>query len=171
MNLRKLGYYYKLKRIFIPINLNLIFLLESPPSSGKYFYDTTGEITEPLFSAFMQVFNINASNKEEGLKEFCKRGYLLVDATYTPVDKMKSRERKQTILNDYINLVMDLRNLIKNKDVKIILIKTNIYRLLKDKLLKDGFSIFNGDTMIPFPSNGWQKMFQERLRIVLKPAH
>lgn len=96
------SYYINLRNHYNPININLIFLLESPPASGKYFYDTTGEITEPLYKAIMQAFNINAECKEEGLEEFCKHGYLIVDATYTSVNKMTNKDRNKTILDIYL---------------------------------------------------------------------
>lgn len=42
-----------------PSPLKLVFILESPPVSGKYFYDPTGKTTEPLFAAMMKVIREN----------------------------------------------------------------------------------------------------------------
>ena len=43
--------------------------------------------TEPLFSAMMKdVLELSPQTKHEGLTEFETRGYLLLDATYTPVN-------------------------------------------------------------------------------------
>lgn len=49
--------YLQLRNRYLPSKLNLLFILESPPVSGNYFYDETGKTTEPLFSTFMKFLN------------------------------------------------------------------------------------------------------------------
>src|SRR5438876_1096168 len=93
-------YYINLRNQFTPQNINIIFLLESPPASGNYFYNPAGSISEPLYQALMEYLGINVRTKVEGLTEFRNRGYLLVDATYTPVNNIiNSIQRNQAILN------------------------------------------------------------------------
>ena len=82
-------YYSNLRRQYYLTAINLIFLLESPPSSDNYFYNKNGEVTESLFTAIMNFFNIHAESKEDGLKEFCKEGYLLVYAIHFPIQNIK----------------------------------------------------------------------------------
>jgi len=159
-------YYKNLRNNYTPEKINIIFLLESPPESGLYFYDTTGLITEPLFAEMMRFLEIQAENKEQGLTEFCKRGYLLVDATYTPVNKIKNRsQRDRIILNDHANLTEDLKNLksLVNK-TPIVLIKANIYDLYIERLALQGFNIINGKVKIPYPD--WRHI--DRFHITLK---
>lgn len=63
--------YLNFRNRFIPLNTKIIFVLESPPASGKYFYNPDGKTSEPLFRAMMKdVLGITPSSKEEGLKEF-----------------------------------------------------------------------------------------------------
>ena len=50
-------YYLRLRKRYLPSKLNLLFILESPPVSGKYFYDETGATTEPLFRGIMKLLN------------------------------------------------------------------------------------------------------------------
>ena len=64
-----------------------------PPASGKYFYDPTGAITEPLFSAFMRHLRISPLTKERGLQELQRIGWMPVDATYEQVDKLSALAR------------------------------------------------------------------------------
>jgi len=40
-------YYLKLRNKYLPENLRIIFIAESPPASGRYFYDETGSTSEP----------------------------------------------------------------------------------------------------------------------------
>ncbi len=140
----------------------MIFLLESPPASGKYFYDTSGKITEPLYASFMKFFKIITATKVEGLRQFCDKGKYLVDATYTAVNKMPGKTRKQTILNDYINLKADLNSIIQSRNNRIIIIKCSLYDLLFKKLKEDGYNV--KDCRIPFPSHSHQRKFQELLQ-------
>ena len=37
-------------------------------------------------------------------------------------------------------------------------------------MIKNGFNVINDDEMMSFPSNGWQKLFHDKLVIVLKQA-
>lgn len=162
-------YYIRLRNQYLPKNLKVIFILESPPSSGKYFYDIKGSVLEPLFSYMMKcVINFNPINKKEGIRKFCEECYFLVDATYTPVDKLTDTVADKIIIENYPKLVEDLRNIINRKKVKIILVKSNVCKLLEKRLLNDGFEVINNKKIIPFPSHGWQKIFCKRIEQLLK---
>src|SRR6516165_4799320 len=80
-------HYLRLRRAYQPENIRLVIIAESPPAFGKYFYDPTGSAKELLFAAFMQQLGIAPSTKQAGLRELKERGWVLVDATYQPVDR------------------------------------------------------------------------------------
>jgi hypothetical protein len=46
-------YYLRLRKAYQPSSPKLVIIAESPPASGKYFYDSTGSPKEPLFAALM----------------------------------------------------------------------------------------------------------------------
>ncbi len=70
--------YHRYRDRYLPENRKTVFVLESPPVSGKYFYDPDGVVTEPLFRAMMKdVLDTDPKTKEEGLGEFAARGFLL----------------------------------------------------------------------------------------------
>jgi hypothetical protein len=48
---RKRSAYLRLRRRYKPKRIKLIIVAESPPASGRYFYDPRGRVTEPLFAA------------------------------------------------------------------------------------------------------------------------
>ena len=158
--------YKSFRNKYKPNNIKLIFLYESPPSNGLYFYDKSGTIGEPLFSAMMRLLDFTPQNKGEGLKEFCRRGCFLVDATYTPVNEMNNTKRKETILNDYIKLKKDLLSIDKSKRKPIIIAKCTLHDLLYDYLFEDGFNIINSEC-IPFPSNRNQNRFYHEMKLLL----
>ncbi|MDP3763054.1 MAG: hypothetical protein Q8Q92_00090 [bacterium] len=158
-------YYITLREKYVPQNIRTIFVLESPPTSGKFFYNPIGETTEPLFSAMMKcVIHIKPNTKDtkaDGLARFQKAGYLIVDATYTPVNGLSRRQRNKIIERDYPDLLGDLNTLVSKKKskTKIILVKANICRLLEPKLVADGFNIANAGAVVPFPAYGNQRKF------------
>lgn len=161
-------YYIDLRNKYRPDNLVTIFVLESPPASGKYFYDESGRVTEPLFKGLMKALGYKALNKQDGLLLFSDKGLFLVDATYQPVNEMKGKLRNDTILSDFKNLVADLNNLSPQKKVPLILVKANICRLLESKLTAEGFEVLNGGIVVPFPSTGQQSRFHDQIGKVLR---
>jgi hypothetical protein len=83
-------------------SIRLVIVAESPPASSKYFYNTNGKVSEPLFKALMKQLCIRAPNtKADGLREFQKRGWVLVDATYQPVNKLSSGGLRWITVTDY----------------------------------------------------------------------
>jgi hypothetical protein len=160
-------YYISLRNKYFPKKMKIVFILESPPVSGKYFYDENGRTTEPLFSAMMKLLIFRPRDKQEGLKYFAEKGYFLVNATYEPVNKLKHKNRNDTILRNYQNLVADLRKHGVSKKINVILVKANICRLLESKLLSDDFNVKNRGVIIPFPSNGRQKEFSTAIQEVI----
>jgi hypothetical protein len=73
-------------------------------SVRQYFYDETGASSEPLFAPLMNQLDPSQSRratKEVGLREFQRRGWLLVDATYEPVNKLDRSSAGRVIERDY----------------------------------------------------------------------
>ena len=155
--------YLSLRKKYLTEKLKIIFVLESPPASGLYFYDENGKTTEPLFAAMMKLLDFSAKNKKEGLELFQKEGYVIVDATYEPVNRLKGKQRNDVILRDFDALIEDLEKISPGKQVPIILVKANICRLLEARLEQHGFNVENKGIVVPFPSTGQQKKFHEEI--------
>lgn len=146
-------YYKELRNRFLPKKIKMIFIFESPPSGGGYFYNPEGKISEVLFRAMMQsVLEANPSTKEEGLKKFAEEGFVLINPIYEPVDKLPDKKADELILKNYSNFLLDLKKTIdEDYSIPIILVKANICRILETPLKKDGFNILNKGMVIPFP--------------------
>jgi hypothetical protein len=159
------SHYLQLRTNYQPAKIKLVFLLESPPASGKYFYDPQGKTTEPFFAALMRLIGQNPATKEEGLTAFQARGLLLMDATYQPVNKITSeRKRNQTILDALPELIDDLNHTLTYPRTPIILVKANIYHLLGAWLKQKHFNVVNDEEVIPFPSHNHQPEFHDRVQ-------
>jgi hypothetical protein len=77
----------KLRQSFRPDRIATLFVGESPPRSGKFFYlQNTG-----LYRAMKSVFNW----KGDFLSEFKARGFYLDDLSLIPVNGMGRMERRQ----------------------------------------------------------------------------
>jgi hypothetical protein len=164
--------YLSLRAPYLPDERKIVFVLESPPKSGLYFYNPQGRVSEPLFSAMMKdVLEVRPKSKEAGLREFASRGCLLIDATYTPVnhDELSQRARNQRILRDLPVLIDELRKY-AGPATRVVLVKANICELLEATLVGKGFPVINRGVRIPFPSNGQQGRFRETIRRVLEFA-
>jgi hypothetical protein len=81
------------------------------PASGLYLYNPAGAASEPLFRALMQQLPFSPVNKESGLREFKRRGWILVDATYEPVNELSPSKRDRAIVGGYQSLREDLASL------------------------------------------------------------
>jgi hypothetical protein len=170
--------YLALRLPYVPENIRLVIIAESPPAGGLCFYNPTGRTSEPLFAAMMKQLGLSPTTKEEGLRKFQQCGWVLVDATYEPINKLgpdSNRDRDGMIDRAYPLLRDDLASLALDPSTPLVLIKANVCRVLKPKLVKDGFKVVNGGTVIPFPSNGWAnprsdglKSFSEQFAAVVR---
>ncbi len=162
-------YYVRLRDRYRPAQTRLIFIAESPPASGKYFYDQTGRVTEPLFRALIRdVMGLSVAYKAEGLRAFQEEGFTLLDATYVPVNEgMSDKEREKAVLSGYTRLSQEVMALSPAKTTPLVLIKTNVCRLLEPRLLQDGFVVKNKGVIVPFPSSGQQRRFREAMKRVI----
>lgn len=160
--------YISLRNQYLPKNLSAVFILESPPEGHGYFYNAEGRVSEVLFRAYMKLLKVSPKNKKEGLEKLAEKGWLLVNPIYQPVNKLPDKEADKLILNNYDNFLSDLGGLTKkNMNVPIILVKSNILRLLEKPLLEDGFNVINDGFLIPFPLHYHAKRFQDGVEKLL----
>jgi hypothetical protein len=157
--------YLDLRRRYEPRSIKLVIIAESPPASGLYFYNPTGRVTEPLFAALMKQLRLRPKSKDEGLRALQENGWVLVDATYEPVNGAGSG-RDTVIERDYALLRDDLAALTPDRSTPLILVKSNVCRILEPKLVADGFNVLNRGQTVCFPSHGWQPMFAKQFSAI-----
>jgi hypothetical protein len=162
--------YLSMRRQYQPERPRLVIVAESPPASGLYFYNRDGAVTEPLFAAMMKQVGYAPKSKQDGLSRFQQEEWVLVDATYQPVDKLGKSKKERTIVNDYPLLRADLTSLLADPSVPLILIKANICRLLEPKLKADGFRVLNQGRIVYFPAFGKQNVFHRQFSEIARAA-
>ncbi len=157
-----------------PDRIGALFIAESPPSSGGYFYfeKTTGK--DHLFRETMKALGLwreetsmpKGLDKQQLLAQFQSRNLFLLDTCEFPVDKMSTRQRHNAILEAVPRLVEEVRDL----DPKAILIvKKTVFEPVREGLERGGLGerILNEEPL-PFPSHGNQRKFRISLRQYLK---
>lgn len=74
--------YLPRRQRYKPDRPTLVIVAESPPDSGRYFYDLTGVPTEHLFAALMKQLGVSPITKNDGLVELApppKKRLLMID--------------------------------------------------------------------------------------------
>jgi hypothetical protein len=163
MPVRKRSEYLELRHRYQPRGVRLAIIAESPPVSGLYFYDPTGRVSEPLFAALMKQLGLQPKTKDEGLRALQEQGWVLVDATYEPVNAPDAR-RNEVIARDYPLLRADLAAL---NPERVVLMKANVCRILEPRLVADGFNVLNRGRVVYFPASGRQPDFAKQFPAIL----
>jgi len=97
----------KVRLSYKPENIKLLFIGESPPSSGKFFY-LQSNMTIYTSRAFESVFNKSFNDTKSFLEYFQERKCYLEDLTKIPVDKMSTKEREFTLKQGITELSLKL---------------------------------------------------------------
>jgi hypothetical protein len=169
----QLSRYHSLRREYEPSDPTLLIVAESPPESGLYFYDPVGRTSEPIFAAFMEQLAFKPVTKVDGLREMQRRGWLLIDATYEPIDKKfgkRGPRRDAVLVRDYHLLKQDLLAISDGRKLPIILIKENVCRILDPLLTADGFHVLNRGRKVYLPLNGNQPDFRRQFPEIMADA-
>jgi hypothetical protein len=74
-----------LRKRFRPDRITTLFVGESAPASGKFFYSGNSGLFREMQKAF--------GGRSTFLEDFKRRGFYLDDLVLTPVNKLKSKER------------------------------------------------------------------------------
>src|SRR5262245_35451556 len=82
----------KLRRAFRPASVRLLFVGESPPASGRFFYSQNSGLYFAMLAAFRQADP--AINDENFLARFEAMGCYLIDLCPDPVDRLDSKARE-----------------------------------------------------------------------------
>ena len=83
----------RLRRSYRPKRVRMLFVGESPPASGRFFYQADSGLYRAVRGTFMRAFP--EIRKDEFLAGFRDLGCYLVDLCGEPVDDLGAKQRKQ----------------------------------------------------------------------------
>ncbi len=163
----------KLRQNYKPEMIKILLVAESPPKNNLFFYSDK-ILYQNLFTSTMKVifpeFEREYSVQNSGLKRKLKikylyklieRGFYLIDAYDEPLNHLPENKRIKSIKKNIHNKIAEIENLI-SLETPIILIKKSVFQVFHLELKKRGYRV--NDQFIPFPSHGWQREYEERLK-------
>lgn len=142
---------------FLPDKIKVLFIAESPPANGSFFYFKLSKQEILLATVTTAVLGdgkgyTRNDSKIEFLKTLKDKGYFLIDAVDYPINTTDNRNRELIIQKEVDNLIDRLKELENKIDgyTKIILIKKSVFNILNNTLKQKGYNILN-KAKIDFP--------------------
>ena len=99
----------RLRRSFRPKKVRILFVGESPPASGRFFYQADSGLYRAIREAFVKAFP--DLRQADFLKSFRDLGCYLIDLCEYPVDRLQPKARRKAHLNGEPSLSKSLRAL------------------------------------------------------------
>ncbi len=151
----------QLRRSFRPANIKILFLGESPPAGGGFFYDAsrTGNLSHYTQQAFSRFSGVVWNQKRGFLDFFREHGCYLDDLCLEPVNDLPWTDRRQRGRKAVPSLTQRMRTY-NPRSVVVTMkgIRKDVEAALEAAGLHDVARSF-----LPFPSNGRQKQYVEGL--------
>jgi hypothetical protein len=98
-----------LRRRYRPTHVRLLFVGESPPASGRFFYRADSGLYRAIRDAFVLAFP--ALREADFLETFRDLGCYLVDLCARPVDHLDGRQRREACADGELRLSKVLKQL------------------------------------------------------------
>lgn len=98
----------RLRRRFRPEQVKILFIGESPPASGRFFYHADSGLYRAMREAFITAFPVLAG--ADFLQSFQAMGCYLVDLCGEPVNRFDAVKRRQACVDGEAHLARMLRD-------------------------------------------------------------
>ena len=110
----------RLRRKYRPVRVKILFVGESPPASGRFFYQADSGLYRAMRDTFARA--LPDLNGRDFLESFQTLGCYLVDLCGEPVDRFDSKSRKQACVNGEVRLSRMIRQL--RPDIIVTLVRS-----------------------------------------------
>src|SRR5277367_2407972 len=98
-----------LRKRYRPVRVKILFVGESPPASGRFFYQADSGLYRAVRDAFAIVFPDVGDS--EFFESFQAQGCYLVDLCGKPVDRLPRNQRMRACLDGEVRLARILKRL------------------------------------------------------------
>jgi hypothetical protein len=117
----------RLRKHYRPDRVRILFVGESPPASGRFFYQADSGLYHAVKETFLRAFP--SLGNAEFLDSFCSLGCYLVDLCGEPVDNMTEDARRRAWRRGETRLAQKIRTLRPQTIVTVVRsIRTNVGR-------------------------------------------
>ena len=134
--------------MFKPRKVKVLFIGESPPNSGNFFYNCNSrlyESTKKVFEKFWGKFKCD----EDFLKKFKRHGFYLEDLCDHPINHLNRKYRRVERKKNVKKLAKKLNEL---KPRYVIIVMKGIERCVVEAIKKSGIKV--KWKSLPFPARG-----------------
>jgi len=152
----------KIRSKYLPKKVKVLFVGESPPSRGKFFYLTKSDLYENTREVFLKIYN-KKMDGYEFLDFFKSLGCFLDDLCFEPVDDLSAEDCK----NECKESVDELSKRIKEYNPLIVIVVIKRIKEEIDKAVeKSGIKV--KPYYLPFPRYNWQQVkYKKELEEIL----
>ena len=152
-----------LRQKYKPLPIRLLFIGESPPANGTFFYKADSNLYRYTRIAFMQAFGDALGCGDDFLGTFQSLGCFLDDLCPTPLNRLTKQERKSYWERSVSNLAARIASASPEEIIVVMKaivppVSKAIYLARVD--LKNFYAL-------PFPAQGHQKEYVKALRGIL----
>ena len=146
------------RKRYRPQRIKVLFVGESPPSNGKFFYFGDNDLLRHLRNAVGAPLNDDGSF----LDWFKAQGWFLDDLVATPVDKQSRTKREKQCRSARSDLAARIAKYQPQAIVSI------LWRIRDDVEIAANMAASKASLFaVPFPGNGWQIRFREGIKTIL----
>lgn len=150
-----------LRQKYRPNIVDILFIGESCPQNGTFFYAANSNLYKYTAEAFENVFK-----KQFSLLAFQELNYWLYDICEEPINGLPDSERKLRIKNNISRLIETIN--ILNPKLIIVIKKGFVRDIAIPKIINLGFSENTNLFNLPFPACGQQRNYVTQLTSILK---
>jgi len=152
-----------LRQKYKPVKIRQLFIGESPPANGTFFYKADSNLYRYTRMAFMQAFGDTVVSGEDFLGTFQSLGSFLDDLCPTPLNRLNKHEREYYRERSVSGLAA--RIALASPQEIVVVMKEIVPTVIK------AISLANVDLKhfysLPFPAQGHQKEYVNGLRGIL----
>lgn len=148
-----------------PADIRVLFVGESPPAKGGFFYFGGGGFSGHTKRAFEIALGRRFESDAEFFRTFQEIGCWLDDVSQLPVDHMEPKERKAMLEDNIPRLAVRIRE----ASPKVIVVMLKRIKVHVAKAM-DESGIRPEVHFLPFPGFGNQNRFKEELVPILRKA-
>lgn len=160
----------EIQRKYRPQTVKFLFIAEAYPcTEGQFFYNEHVASQDNLFMYLIRAVYPDLKNWEPKelrrqkpalLQRFCDDGYYLDYSVADSIGKEVSASQSVKIIKDNIDdLLMRIEQF---RSANIILISANVYKLCREALVQNGFTVLNTQS-VPYPGSGQQGNFAQAM--------
>ena len=166
------------RKKYKPEVIKYLLVAETPPKADSdrfIYFEEVGkqdslfiETIKVLYPEIIEKYDVKELRKKKSyfLNKFKEDGFYLIDSLEEPFEeKYNSAQKVKLIKEKQENLLLRIKKLI-NKETKVILIATPVFKANYLFLLKNNISVINTES-IDFPGSGGQLKFRKKFSQLL----